>query len=141
MGIKEEKERSEKKKKTYPMDFEQLKNPKHNIIDVTEAGSLTLLGMMQAPRPVDGDVRIPAVDLDSGADGAAGGGLAEVKEAVKDGAVLADVEALKLAAMVGSVPLHLGRDGGKEFDIVGGVEAADVVRGGGEGAMDLHEAV
>lgn len=97
--------------------------------------------MMQAPSPVDGDVRVTTVDLDGGTDGAAGGCLAEIEEAVENRAVLADVEALEMATVGGSVGLHLGRDGGEEFDVVRGVEAADVVGGSGKGAVDLHEAV
>lgn len=42
---------------------------------------------------------------------------------------------------MGVVVDSLRRDGGEEVDVVVGVEAADVVWAGGEGAIDLHTAV
>lgn len=119
------------------MNLEQLKNAEDDIIDITEAGGLGLLGVVEAAGPVEGDIGVLSVELDGGADGAAGGGLAEAEEAVEDGAVLADVEALEVAG-VGGLGEGLGADGGEEVDIVVGVEAADVVGAGGEGAVDLH---
>ena len=98
--------------------------------------------MVQAAGPIDGDVGVFAVEADGGADGAAGGGAAEVEEAVEDGAVLADVEALELTVVgVGILGEDLRRDGGEEVDVVVGVEAADVGLRRGEGAVDLHAAV
>lgn len=121
----------------YLVNLEQLKNAEDDIIDITEAGGLGLLGVVETAGPVEGDIGVLAVELDGGADGAAGGGLAEAEEAVEDGAVLADVEALEVAG-VGGLGEGLGADGGEEVDIVVGVEAADVVGAGGEGAVDLH---
>lgn len=79
------------------MNFEELKNTEHNIIDVAEAGSLGLLGVVKATGPIKGNICVAAVELDGGADGATGGRLAEAKEAVEDWAVLADVKALSVA--------------------------------------------
>jgi len=114
--------------------LEELEYGEHDVVDVAEAGRLALFGVMQAPRPVDGDV-VAVVELDGAPDGGAGVGLAEAVEAVKDGAVLADVEALEEADLV---LLRLGRDGAEEVDVVVGVEAAEVAVAGGVGAVDLH---
>lgn len=122
------------------MDFEELENTKNNIIDITKARGLRLLGMMQPTGPIDGNISILAVKLDGGADRSAGGGLAEAKKAVENGAVLADVETLEMAG-VGVVVEGFGCDGSKEIDVVVGVESSDVVGGGGEGTVDLHPAV
>lgn len=96
--------------------------------------------MVETAGPIDGDIAVGPVQLDGGADRAAGGGLAEAEEAVEDGAVLADVEALEVAGVDG-VGEGFGGDGGEEVDVVVGVELSDVGGGGGEGAVDLHAAV
>lgn len=63
----------------YLVNLEQLKNAEDDIIDITEAGGLGLLGVVEAAGPVEGDIGVLAVELDGGADGAAGGGLAEAE--------------------------------------------------------------
>lgn len=122
------------------MNLEKLDDTQNNVVDITKPRSFRLLGMVQSAGPIDGDISVSTVELDSGADGAAGGDLAEVEEAVEDGAVLADVEALEVAGE-GEVGESVGGDGGEEVDVVAGVEAADVAGGGEEGAVDLHAAV
>lgn len=37
---------------------QELQNGEHNVVDVAEAARLKLLGVVQAPSPVDGDVRL-----------------------------------------------------------------------------------
>jgi len=81
------------------MNFEKFKNAKNNVVDVAEAGGLSLLGVVQAAGPVDGDVGVGAVESYGGANGAAGRCATEVEEAVENGAVLPDVEALELAVV------------------------------------------
>ena len=122
------------------MNFEELKNAKHDIIDVAKPRSLRLLGMVEPTGPVESDIGIATVELDGGADGPAGGGLTESEQAVKHGTVLADVKPLEMARE-GVVGERLGGDGGEEFDVVVGVEAADVGGVGRKGAVDLHAAV
>ena len=131
--------RSEEKT-SYPVNFEELEDAEDNVVDITEPGGLGLFSMVESTGPIDGDVGVLAVELDGGADGAAGRSLAEAEQAVEDGAVLADVEALEVAGE-GRLGEGVGADGGEEVDVVVGVEAADVVGGGGEGAVDLHAAV
>lgn len=124
------------------MNFEKFKNAENNVVNIAKPGGLGLLGVVQAAGPINGDIGVAAVEADGGADGAAGGGAAEVEEAVEDGAILADVEALELAEVgVGILGEDLRRDGGEEVDVVVGVEAADVGGGGREGTVDLHAAV
>lgn len=122
------------------MELEELEDAEDDVVDVAEAGGLALLGVVEAAGPVDGDVGVAAVELDGGPDGAAGGGLAELVEALEDGAVFPDVEAADGAGVeVGEG--GGGADGGEEGDVVVGVEAAEGGGGGGEGAGDLHAAV
>lgn len=114
--------------------LEQLEYGEHDVVDVAEARRLALLGVVQAPRPVDCDV-MAVVELDGPADRGARIGLAEAVEAVEDGAVLADVEALEQADLV---LLRFRRDGAQEVDVVVGVEAAEVAVAGRVGAVHLH---
>lgn len=104
------------------MLLEQLEDGKDNVVDIAEPRRLALLGVVQASCPVDGDV-VAVVELDGAADGASRVCLAEVVEAVEDGAVLAYIEPLELPALV---LLRLGRDGSEEGDVVVGVEPAEV---------------
>lgn len=129
-----------REEKCYPVNFEEFEDTEDNVVDVAESRGLRLLGMMEAAGPIDGDVGVSAVEFDGGAKGATGGGLAEGEEAVEDGAVLADVEALEVTRE-GGIGEGLGGDGGEEVDVVVGVEAADVGGGGREGTVDLHAAV
>lgn len=122
------------------VEFKEFENSKNDVVDVAEAGGLGLLGVVEAAGPVDGDVSVGAVELDSGANGSAGGCLAEGEEAVEDGAILADVEALEVAR-VGVVVDGAGGDRGEEVDVIVGVEAANVDGGSREGPADLHAAV
>lgn len=95
------------------MNFEKLKNPKDNVIDVTKPRRFSFLSVVQASSPIDCDIGIAVIELNGGADGSTGGGAAEVEDAVEDGTVLADVEALELA-VVGVVVVgeDLGGNGG-----------------------------
>ena len=104
------------------MNLEELEDGENDVIDIAEPGGLALLGMVESARPVDGDV-MPMVELDGTADRAAGVGLTEAVEAVEDGAVFADVEALEGADLV---LLRLRRDRPQKGDIVVGVETAEV---------------
>jgi hypothetical protein len=46
--------------------LEQFENGEHDVVDVAEARGLTLLGVVQATRPVDADVRLREVQLGGG---------------------------------------------------------------------------
>lgn len=122
------------------MNLEQLKNPKYNIIHITKPRCLALLRMVKPPSPIHRNIRLLPVQLGRRAHRTAGGGLAELEQAVEHGTVLADVEALEVAG-VDVVADGGGAYGGEEVDVVVGVEAADVVGGGHVGLVDLHEAV
>ncbi|TVU03887.1 hypothetical protein EJB05_50560, partial [Eragrostis curvula] len=123
---------------SYPVELEELEDGEDDVVDVAEPGGLALLGVVEPTGPVDGDIGIPAVELDGGADASPRGGLAEGEEPVEDGAVLADVEALDGALVEGP---RVAGGGGEEGDVVVGVEAADVGLGGGVGAGEFEEAV
>lgn len=72
--------------------LEQLEDTEHNVVDVAEAGRLRLLGVVEAAAPVDADLRRLLVELDGCSHRAARRQLAELVEAVENGAVLADVD-------------------------------------------------
>jgi hypothetical protein len=78
--------------------------------------------MMQPARPVYRYIE-SVVQLNSPSDGGASVGLTEAVQAVKDGAILADVEALQGADLV---LLGFGRDGPEEGYVVVGVETTEV---------------
>lgn len=120
------------------MELEELEDGKDDVVDVAETGGLALLGVVEAASPVDGDVGIPAVELDGGADASPRGGLAEGEETVEHGAVLTDVEALNGARVEDT---RVSGGGREEGDVVVGVEAADVGLRGRVGAGELEEAV
>lgn len=127
-------------KEVYPVNLEQFENAKNNIVDITETRGLRLLSMVQPTSPIKGNIGIAAIELDSGTNGAASGGLTEPKETMKDRAVLADIEALELARE-DDLAEGLGANRGEKIDVVLRVESANVQRGGGERAVDLHPTV
>lgn len=74
--------------------LEETKDGEDDIIDVAEARGDALLGVVKAAGPVDDYVVVVEVDLPGGADGGAGVELAELVEAMEDGALdVVDVEA------------------------------------------------
>jgi hypothetical protein len=76
------------------------------IPGAAELGGLALRGMVEAAGPGDGDVMV-VVELDGAVDGSPRIGLAEAVEAIEDGAILAEVEALECVDLI---LLHLGGD-------------------------------
>ncbi|TVU07996.1 hypothetical protein EJB05_41378, partial [Eragrostis curvula] len=118
----------------YLVVLEELEDGEDDVIDIAEPGGLALLGVVESAGPVDGDV-VAVVELDGAANGSPRVGLAEAVEAVEDGAVLADIEALERADLV---LLRLGGDGAEEGDVVVGVEAAEVAVAGRVRPEYLH---
>mmetsp|Transcript_21840 Transcript_21840/g.55418 ORF Transcript_21840/g.55418 Transcript_21840/m.55418 type:complete len:490 (-) Transcript_21840:14-1483(-) len=115
--------------------LEQLQDRQHDVVHVAEARRLTLLRVVQPPRPVDRNVGLLPVQLDRAADRAACRDLEELVHAVEDRAVLAHIEALQLLGVVGHV---VGGDHFEEGGVLLGVEAADLVVLGVHRAIDLH---
>ncbi len=74
------------------MHLEQLQDANDNVIDVAEAGGLKLLGVVQSPTPVDGNVALVVVQFGGPLHGSPGVAGAEVVEAIEHGAVIAHVE-------------------------------------------------
>jgi hypothetical protein len=122
------------------VNFEKLENAEHYVVDVAEAGGLGLLGVVEAAGPVEGDVGVSTVELDGGADGSAGGGLAETEEAVEDWTVLADIEALEVAREDRVGKGHR-RDGGQEVHVIQRVEPPDIGGPRRKRPVDLHPTV
>jgi hypothetical protein len=69
---------------------QQLKDGKHNVVDVAEATGLALLGVVEPASPVDGHVGGAGVERRSSSQGAAGGDGAELEEPREGGTVFAD---------------------------------------------------
>lgn len=122
------------------MNLEELKNPEHNIINITKTRRLRLFRMMQPPRPVDRNIRVLPIQLHRSPNGPPGRRLTKLEKPIKDGTIFAHIKSLELAG-VGVVVEGLWGDGGEEVDVVGGVEPADVLGFCGERAEDLHAAV
>mmetsp|Transcript_26489 Transcript_26489/g.89135 ORF Transcript_26489/g.89135 Transcript_26489/m.89135 type:complete len:349 (+) Transcript_26489:295-1341(+) len=87
--------------------LQELEDAQHAVVDVAETRSLGFLRVVQAPSPVDHNVRPLLVQPHRAADGPGSVQLTELEEAVEDGAVLADVESLQLAQVLVHV---VGRD-------------------------------
>lgn len=119
------------------MLLEQLKNGKHNIVDITKPRRLALLRVMQPPGPIDGDIISPLVQLHRRPNRGPRIGLTELVQPVEDRAVLANVEPLQRPLVV---VLGVGGHGSEEGDVVVGVEAAEVAVAGGVGAEEVEEA-
>ena len=118
--------------------LQQLEDGEHDVVGVAEAARLALLGVVEAARPIDRYVGVPFVELHRAADRPAGRGLAELVEAVEDGAVLAHVEPLHLLRVLAHV---VGRDRAQEADVVLGVEFAQLLERRRARPVDLHLAV
>mmetsp|Transcript_36157 Transcript_36157/g.116436 ORF Transcript_36157/g.116436 Transcript_36157/m.116436 type:complete len:332 (+) Transcript_36157:111-1106(+) len=74
--------------------LEQLQDREYDVVDVAEAGRLGSLRVVQSARPVDRDVGSASVEAHRAVDRSSRVQAAVVVQAVKDGAVVADGEAL-----------------------------------------------
>ncbi|KAI4365949.1 hypothetical protein MLD38_021885 [Melastoma candidum] len=127
--------------KIWTVNLEYLLDAKNSVVNLAEARGLSLLGVVEAPGPIESNISVAEVKLDCGTNGTAGGSLTEGEEAVENGTVLPDVEGLELAMEEGIGVDEVGGNGGEEGEIVIGVEAAEIVGGGREGAEDLEAAM
>jgi hypothetical protein len=118
--------------------LEELEDREDDVVDVAKARGFVLLGVVQAPRPVDDGVRLLVVELDRAAHGPAGVDLAEVEEAVEDGAILGAVEALELPHVL---VLVIGGDEAEELDVLVAVELGHVLGGRERRAEHLHSGI
>lgn len=116
------------------MLLKEFQDRQHDVVDIAKPRGLALLGVVEPTGPVDGDI-VAVIQLHRATDRAAGVSLTKGVKAVKDRAVLANIEALELAEQV---LLGLGRDAAEKVDVVVGVEAAEVLVPGREGLVDLH---
>lgn len=83
--------------RVYLVVLKEFKDSKHNIIDIAKSRSLALLGVMEAASPVNGDVSVTAVELNSGAEGSSGRGLAELEEAIESRAIrIVELESVRI---------------------------------------------
>lgn len=115
--------------------LEQLQDREHDVVDVAEAGRLGSLRVMQPARPVDRDVGSASVEAHRAVDRASRVQAAVVVQAVKDGAVVADGEALQLLREVGLV---VRRHSPQKVDVLRGVELEHLLVGGEVRPAHLH---
>ena len=118
--------------------LEELQDGQDDVIDIAETRGLAFLGVVEAARPVDGDVCRLLVELDGRGDRPAGRQLAELVEAVEDGTVLADVEPLHLLVVL---PHVVRPDGPEEPDVVVRVKLGHLLLGRLVRTVDLHLSV
>ena len=85
------------------MVLEELEDGQHNVVDVAEARGLGLLGVVETPGPVDGDVGRLLVQLNRRRDAAPGRELAKLVEAVEHRTVLPHVEPLHLLVVLAHI--------------------------------------
>jgi len=78
----------------------ELQDAEDDVVDVAEAGCFCFFGVVQAARPVYCDFGLVVTEFAGGVDGAACVEGAVVVEAVKDRAVVAEVEARDVIALV-----------------------------------------
>ena len=115
--------------------LEELQDGQDDVIDIAETRGLAFLGVVEAARPVDGDVCRLLVELDGRGDRPAGRQLAELVEAVEDGTVLADVEPLHLLVVL---PHVVRPDRPEEPDVVVAVELGHLLLSRLVRSVDLH---
>ena len=118
--------------------LQQLQDGQDNVVDVTEAGGLGFLGVMQAAGPVDGNVSRLLVQLDGRRNRPSGRQLAKLVETVKDWTILADVEPLHLFVVLAHV---VGPNGSKETDVIVRMELCHLFLGRFVRSVDLHLSV
>jgi hypothetical protein len=96
-------------------------------VDVAKARSLALLGVVKASSPVDGDLALLAVQTGGSLHAAASADGAELEEAVKDRAIIADI----VLVLLSGVGLHVvRRDLLQELDVLVRVELRHFELGG-----------
>mmetsp|Transcript_7849 Transcript_7849/g.19970 ORF Transcript_7849/g.19970 Transcript_7849/m.19970 type:complete len:228 (+) Transcript_7849:888-1571(+) len=105
--------------------LEQLQDGQHQVVEVAEPAGLCPLGVVQPAGPVDGRVHQAVVQLHAAVNGGASVFAAEVEDALKDGAVLLQVEALQQVEVVIDV---VRGDFAQEVDVVLRMELGDLHR-------------
>lgn len=73
-------------------ELEQLKNSQYNVVDVAEPACFSAFRVMEATRPVDGNVCGASTQLAGSCDGRSGIHTAEIEHVSKDGAVFDTIE-------------------------------------------------
>ena len=118
------------------MVLEQFQNGQHNVVDVAEPRRLRLLGVVQPPSPVDGDVREAVVQPHRSVERPPRVPLAELVQPVEDGAVrgVSHVVAAHLGAL-GDV----WSDALQKVHVLGGVELGQVLAGGDGGPLSYSD--
>jgi hypothetical protein len=95
--------------------FIMRKNFIRLTVDVAEATSLALLGVMETSSPVDGDVAFAAVKTSCAFHAASGANTAEFEETVKDWTVIPDI----ILSLLFCIVLHVVRgDFLQEVDVL-----------------------
>jgi len=106
-------------------------------IDVAKARRLTLLGVMQSPGPVDGNVRLLLAQLDCTVHTGTRVELTKLVQTVKDGAVggVSGVEALHGGGVLSTV---VGCNFGKKLNVIFRMKLCHFARRGWMGTVAIH---
>lgn len=98
--------------------------PMQHTIDIAETAGLALLGVMKSAGPIDGDVALLTVEAGSALHRTTSADATELKQAIKNRAIVANV-VLSLLALIG---LHVvGRHPPEKFDVLVGVELGHLI--------------
>lgn len=117
------------------MVFQKLENGQDNVVDITEAGSFGLLGVVKSTGPVDGNIGGLLVQFDGRGHGSAPGELTELVKSIKHGAILAHVEPLHLFVVLAHV---IGSDGAEETNVLVGMKFGHLLLSGLVRPVDFH---
>lgn len=117
------------------MVLEQLQDGDDNVVDVTEAGRLELLGVVQAAGPVNGNVTAVLVQLHGAIQRRTRVHGTKVVQALEHRTILTHVEVVQVLAVRGQ---RLRRDPLQKLDVLVVVEPAHVVRTRSVRPVDLH---
>mmetsp|Transcript_5354 Transcript_5354/g.15736 ORF Transcript_5354/g.15736 Transcript_5354/m.15736 type:complete len:478 (+) Transcript_5354:47-1480(+) len=137
------------------MVLEELQARDDNVVDVAEPTRFALLGMVQTPAPIDGNVASPGIQLARAVNGCPRVHAAKLVQAVEDRAVrvLTNIELLHLLSkrLVGAGPtakanlveeaVGVGSDAAQKVNVLGGVEPGHLLGLCTVGTIDLQLAV
>ncbi len=114
---------------------QQFENAEYDIVDVAKPTGFTLLCVMQPTCPVDRNIAFVPTQPSRTFHTSTGTDRTVLEQAIKDGAVVANVE---LGLFANKRVDVVRGDSVEEFDVFVGVKLRHLAFGGGLGAEDLH---
>jgi hypothetical protein len=104
-------------------------------VHVAKAAGFALLGVVEATRPVDGNIAFLSIEPSSTFHATTSTNTTELEEAIEDGTVIANIE----LCLFSLIALHVLRANFlQEVDVLVGVELSHLESGCGLRSVDLH---